>query len=228
MNFNNFTIKAQEAVQKAIELAQANNQQMIETAHVLKGVMSVGENVTNFLFQKLGVNIRSLETALDKELETYPRVSGGDPMLSRETNAVFQKAADFATKMGDQYVSIEHLLLALVSERSKTSDAMKAHGIAQNQLEKAIQELRKGEKVTSQSAEDTYQSLGKYAINLTERARNGKLDPVIGRDDEIRRVLQILSRRTKKQPYSHRRTRNRENRHCRRVGIPDCAGRCAR
>ncbi len=200
MNFNNFTIKAQEAVQKAIELAQANNQQMIETAHVLKGVMSVGENVTNFLFQKLGVNIRSLETALDKELETYPRVSGGDPMLSRETNAVFQKAADFATKMGDQYVSIEHLLLALVSERSKTSDAMKAHGIAQNQLEKAIQELRKGEKVTSQSAEDTYQSLGKYAINLTERARNGKLDPVIGRDDEIRRVLQILSRRTKNNP----------------------------
>ncbi len=200
MNFNNFTIKAQEAVQKAIELAQANNQQMIETAHVLKGVMSVGENVTNFLFQKLGVNIRSLETALDKELETYPRVSGGDPMLSRETNAVFQKAADFATKMGDQYVSIEHLLLALVNERSKTSDAMKAHGIAQNQLEKAIQELRKGEKVTSQSAEDTYQSLGKYAINLTERARNGKLDPVIGRDDEIRRVLQILSRRTKNNP----------------------------
>ncbi len=200
MNFNNFTIKAQEAVQKAIELAQANNQQMIETAHVLKGVMSVGENVTNFLFQKLGVNIRSLETALDKELETYPRVSGGDPMLSRETNAVFQKAADFATRMGDQYVSIEHLLLALVSERSKTSDAMKAHGIAQNQLEKAIQELRKGEKVTSQSAEDTYQSLGKYAINLTERARNGKLDPVIGRDDEIRRVLQILSRRTKNNP----------------------------
>ncbi len=200
MNFNNFTIKAQEAVQKAIELAQANNQQMIETAHVLKGVMSVGENVTNFLFQKLGVNIRSLETALDKELETYPRVSGGDPMLSRETNAVFQKAADFATRMGDQYVSIEHLLLALVNERSKTSDAMKAHGIAQNQLEKAIQELRKGEKVTSQSAEDTYQSLGKYAINLTERARNGKLDPVIGRDDEIRRVLQILSRRTKNNP----------------------------
>ncbi len=200
MNFNNFTIKAQEAVQKAIELAQANNQQMIETAHVLKGVMSVGENVTNFLFQKLGVNIRSLETALDKELETYPRVSGGDPMLSRETNAVFQKAADFATKMGDQYVSIEHLLLGLVNERIKTSDAMKAHGIAQNQLEKAIQELRKGEKVTSQSAEDTYQSLGKYAINLTERARNGKLDPVIGRDDEIRRVLQILSRRTKNNP----------------------------
>lgn len=200
MNFNNFTIKAQEAVQKAIELAQANNQQMIEPAHVLKGSMSVGENVTNFLLQKLGVNMRSLETAVDKEIESYPRVSGGDPILSRETNAVLTRATDFASKMGDQYVSIEHLLLALVNERSKTSDTMKAQGVSQNQLEKAILELRKGEKVTSQSAEDTYQSLSKYAINLTEKARNGKLDPVIGRDEEIRRVLQILSRRTKNNP----------------------------
>ncbi len=200
MNFNNFTIKAQEAVQKAIELARANNQQMIEPSHALKGTMKVGENVTSFLFQKLGVNLNSLETAVDKEIDSYPRVSGGEPMFSRETNAVFTKAGDFASKMGDQYVSIEHLLLALVSERSKTSDLMKAQGISQNQLEKAIQELRKGEKVTSQSAEDTYQSLSKYAINLTERARNGKLDPVIGRDEEIRRVLQILSRRTKNNP----------------------------
>ncbi len=200
MNFNNFTIKAQEAVQKAIDLAQANSQQMIEPAHVLKGVMMVGENVTNFLFQKLGVNVRSLETAVDKEIESYPRVSGGEPMLSRETNAVFTKASDFAGKMGDQYVSIEHIILSLVSEKSKASEMMKANGISQNQLEKAVQELRKGEKVTSQSAEDTYQSLSKYAINLTEKARNGKLDPVIGRDDEIRRVLQILSRRTKNNP----------------------------
>ncbi|MDO5665682.1 MAG: ATP-dependent chaperone ClpB [Bacteroidia bacterium] len=200
MNFNNFTIKAQETVQKAIELVQANNQQMIEPSHVLKGTMLVGENVTSFLFQKLGVNMPSLESAVDKEIESYPRVSGGEPMLSRETNAVFAKAGDFASKMGDQYVSIEHLLLALVSERSKTSDTMKALGVSQTQLEKAIQELRKGEKVTSQSAEDTYQSLSKYAINLTERARNGKLDPVIGRDEEIRRVLQILSRRTKNNP----------------------------
>lgn len=200
MNFNNFTIKAQEAVQKAIDLAQANGQQMIEPGHVLKGVMLVGENVTNYLFQKLEVNIRSLESGLDKQIESYPRVSGGDPMLSRETNSVFQKANDFASKMGDQYVSLEHLLLALVSEKSTTSDLMKAQGISQNELEKAIKELRKGEKVTSQSAEDTYQALSKYAINLTDRARNGKLDPVIGRDEEIRRVLQILSRRTKNNP----------------------------
>ena len=200
MNFNNFTIKAQEAVQKAIDLAQANHQQMIEPTHVLKGVMLVGENVTNFLFQKLGVNTRSLEAALDKEIETLPRVSGGEPMLSRETNAVFQKAADFANKMGDQYVSLEPVLLALIAEKSATSQLMKAQGISQPQLEQAIKELRKGENVTSQSAEDTYQALSKYAVNLTERARNGKLDPVIGRDDEIRRVLQILSRRTKNNP----------------------------
>ena len=200
MNFNNFTIKAQEAVQKAIDLAQANGQQMIEPGHVLKGVMLVGENVTNYLFQKLEVNIRSLESGLDKQIESYPRVSGGDPMLSRETNSVFQKANDFASKMGDQYVSLEHLLLALVSEKSTISDLMKSQGISQNELEKAIRELRKGEKVTSQSAEDTYQSLSKYAINLTDSARNGKLDPVIGRDEEIRRVLQILSRRTKNNP----------------------------
>ncbi len=200
MNFNNFTIKAQEAVQKAIDLAQANSRQMIEPAHLLKGVMLVGENVTNFLFQKLGVNARNLETAVDKEIESYPRVSGGEPMLSRETNAVFTKASDFASKMGDQFVSLEHLLLAIISERNAASQLMKNAGISQNTLETAINELRKGEKVTSQSAEDTYQSLGKYAVNLNERARNGKLDPVIGRDEEIRRVLQILSRRTKNNP----------------------------
>lgn len=200
MNFNNFTIKAQEAVQKAIDLAQAGNQQMIEPAHVLKGVMLVGENVTNFLFQKLGVNVKNLEVAVDKEIESYPRVSGGEPMLSRETNAIFQKSTDFASKMGDQFVSLEHLLLAIIGERNAASQLMKNAGISQNRLEAAIQELRKGEKVTSQSAEDTYQSLGKYAVNLNDSARNGKLDPVIGRDEEIRRVLQILSRRTKNNP----------------------------
>ncbi len=200
MNFNNFTIKAQETVQKAIDLAQAGNQQMIEPAHVLKGVMLVGENVTNFLFQKLGVNVRNLETVVDKEIESYPRVSGGEPMLSRETNAVFTKASDFASKMGDQFVSLEHLLLAIISEKNAASQLMKNAGISQNTLQSAINELRKGEKVTSQSAEDTYQALSKYAVNLNERARNGKLDPVIGRDEEIRRVLQILSRRTKNNP----------------------------
>ena len=200
MNFNNFTIKAQEAVQKAIDLAQGNNQQMIEPAHLLKGVMLVGENVTSFLFQKLGVNVSQLETVLDREIESYPRVSGGDPMLSRETNAVLQKATDFTGKMGDQFVSLDHLLMALLNEKNSASQMMKDAGISLNQLQKAIEELRKGEKVTSQSAEETYQSLGKYAVNLTERARNGKLDPVIGRDEEIRRVLQILSRRTKNNP----------------------------
>lgn len=200
MNFNNFTIKAQEAVQKAIDLAQGNNQQMIEPAHLLKGVMLVGENITGFLFQKLGVNPQNLERVLDKEIESFPRVSGGDPMLSRETNAVFQKATNFTSKMGDQFVSLEHLLLAILDEKNSASQMMKDAGISLNQLQAAIQDLRKGEKVTSQSAEDTYQSLGKYAVNLTERARNGKLDPVIGRDEEIRRVLQILSRRTKNNP----------------------------
>jgi ATP-dependent Clp protease ATP-binding subunit ClpB len=200
MNFNNFTIKAQEAVQKAIDLVQANSQQMIEPAHVLKGVMLVGENVTNFLFQKLGVNMRSLEAAVDREIESYPRVSGGEPMLSRDCNAVFQKASDYAAKMGDQFVSLEHLLLALVSEKSPASQILKAQGVSENQLELAIKELRKGDKVTSQTAEETYQALSKYSINLTERARKGQLDPVIGRDEEIRRVLQILSRRTKNNP----------------------------
>ncbi len=200
MNFNNFTIKAQEAVQKSIELAQGNNQQMIEPVHLLKGVMLVGENVTNFLFQKLGVNIASLQKNIDKEIESCPRVSGGEPMLSRTSNSVFTKASDLAGKMGDQYVSLEHLLLALLMEGGKASDLMKTAGVSQPQLEKAIQELRKGENVTSQSAEDTYQALSKYAVNLNDRAREGKLDPVIGRDEEIRRVLQILSRRTKNNP----------------------------
>jgi len=200
MNFNNFTIKAQEAIQKAIELAQSKNQQMIEPIHILKSVMNVGENVTNFIFQKLGVNIHNLEIVLNNQIESLSRVSGGEPMLSRESNSVLQKAIDFTGKMGDQYVSIEHLIMALFAEKSTASQILKDAGVTQNDLDAAINELRKGEKVTSQSAEDTYQSLSKYAINLTEKARNGKLDPVIGRDEEIRRVLQILSRRTKNNP----------------------------
>ena len=200
MNYNNFTIKAQEALQKAIALAQSANQQIIEPTHLLKALMLVGENVTHFLFSKLSVNNRNLELALDREIESYPKVSGGDPMLSRETNAVMQKAADFASKMGDQYVSLEHLLLAVLSEKSTASQMLKDAGVTQKHLQMAIDELRKGEKVTSQSAEDTYQSLSKYAENLIEKAREGKLDPVIGRDEEIRRVLQILSRRTKNNP----------------------------
>ena len=200
MNFSNFTIKAQEAVQKAIEIAQGNNQQMIEPTHILKGIMIVGENVTSFLFNKLSVNSQHIEKVVDAEIQSLPRVSGGDPMLSRETNAVFQKAADFAGKMDDQFVSIEHILLGILEEKNSASKMMKDAGISLNQLKAAISDLRKGEKITSQTAEETYQALGKYAVNLIDKARDGKLDPVIGRDEEIRRVLQILSRRTKNNP----------------------------
>ena len=200
MNFNNFTIKAQEAVQKAIEIAQGNNQQMIEPTHILKAIMIVGENVTSYLFNKLGVNSQNLERVVDAEIESLPKVSGGDPMLGRDTNTVFQKASDFTSKMGDQFVSIEHILLGIINETNSASKMMKDAGVSLNNLQAAINDLRKGEKVTSQTAEDTYQALAKYAINLIERAREGKLDPVIGRDEEIRRVLQILSRRTKNNP----------------------------
>ena len=200
MNFNNFTIKAQEVVQKAIEIAQGNNQQMIEPSHILKAIMIVGENVTSFLFNKLGVNTQNLQRVVEAEIDSLPKVSGGDPMLSRETNSVFQKAADYASKMSDQFVSIEHLLLGIVDEKNSASRMMKDAGITMNHLQAAINDLRKGEKVTSQTAEETYQALSKYAVNLIERAREGKLDPVIGRDEEIRRVLQILSRRTKNNP----------------------------
>src|SRR5690554_3405112 len=200
MNFNNFTIKAQEAVQKAIEIAQVYNQQMIEPTHILKAIMIVGENVTSYLFNKLGVNSQNLERVVDAEIESLPKVSGGDPMLGRDTNTVFQKASDFTSKMGDQFVSIEHILLGIINETNSASKMMKDAGVSLNNLQAAINDLRKGEKVTSQTAEDTYQALAKYAINLIERAREGKLDPVIGRDEEIRRVLQILSRRTKNNP----------------------------
>ncbi len=200
MNLNNFTIKSQEAVQKALELVQANGQQQLETSHLLKAVMQVGESVTNFLFSKMGVNQAALTAALDKIIEGYPKVSGAEPYLSRETNAVFTKAQDLSTKEGDQFVSLEFILLAILVENSEASRLLKDAGAGEKELRAAITELRKGSKVTGQTAEDTYQALSKYAINLNERARNGKLDPVIGRDDEIRRVLQILSRRTKNNP----------------------------
>lgn len=200
MNFNNFTIKAQESVQKSIDLARANNQQIIEPAHLLKGLVMVGEDIVNFLFQKMGVNVSQLQSMLDNEIESFPRVTGGEPSLSRELSSVFQRANDFAGKMDDQFVSIEHLLLAIINEKNSASQLMRNLGASPQMLEAAIKELRKGEKVTSQSAEETYQALSKYSINLNEAARSGKLDPVIGRDEEIRRVLQILSRRTKNNP----------------------------
>ena len=200
MNLNNFTIKAQEAVQQAVQLATQNGQQAIETIHLLKGVIMTGESVTNFIFQKLGVNIQNLNRVLDAQISSLPKVSGGEPYLSSEANAVLQKAIGYSSKMGDQYVSLEPIILALFTEKSTASQILKDAGMTENELRQAIEELRKGNKVTSQSAEDTYDALGKYAINLNERARSGKLDPVIGRDDEIRRVLQILSRRTKNNP----------------------------
>lgn len=200
MNLNNFTIKSQDAIQKAVQLTTANNQQAIEPAHIFKGIMTEGESVVNFLFQKLGVNIANIQTVIDRQLESYPKVSGGEPYLSRESNAVLQKAIDLSGQMGDQYVSLEHVILALLIEKSTVSSILKDAGVTEKELRAAIAELRKGENVNSQSAEDTYNSLSKYAINLNERARSGKLDPVIGRDEEIRRVLQILSRRTKNNP----------------------------
>lgn len=200
MNFNNFTIKSQESVQKAIETVKEKGQQAIEPAHLLMGVILTGENVVNFLFQKLGANPGHLTSELSHEIDLYPKVSGGEPYLSRESNEALEKAQDYAKKMGDQYVSVEHLLLGILSGRSSAAQKLKDAGISEKDLQTAINELRKGNKVTSQSAEDTYQSLEKYAINLTQRARDGKLDPVIGRDEEIRRVLQILSRRTKNNP----------------------------
>ncbi|MDU1905271.1 MAG: ATP-dependent chaperone ClpB [Dysgonomonas sp.] len=200
MNFNNFTIKSQEALQKAIEVVKEKGQQTIEPSHLLMGVILTGENVVNFLFQKLGVNPSHMTSLLSKDLDSYPKVSGGEPYLSRESNAALEKAVEISKQMGDQYVSLEHVLLGVLSSKSAAAEMMKDAGVSEKELKAAINELRKGSNVTSQSAEDTYQSLEKYAINLTQCARDGKLDPVIGRDEEIRRVLQILSRRTKNNP----------------------------
>ena len=200
MNFNNFTIKAQEAVQEAVNFVNQNGQQVIEPAHLMAGVLKVGENVTNFIFQKLGLNAQLMNNMVMSEAVSKPKVSGGEPYLSRETNEVLQKAVGLSKDMGDEYVSLEPIMLALLLVDSSVSKMMKKMGFTEDGLRKAIQELRNGEKVTSQSSEDTYQALEKYATNLIEQARTGKLDPVIGRDDEIRRVLQILSRRTKNNP----------------------------
>ena len=200
MNFNNYTIKSQEAVQKAVNLVKEKGQQSIEPSHILLGVFDVGENVMNFLFQKLGVNASHIISAVEAEANSYPKVSGGEPYLSREANSALEKAQDHAKKMGDQYVSLEHLLLGVLDSKNTASQILKDAGITSKDLTSAIAELRQGANVTSQSAEENYQSLEKYAINLTQQAKDGKLDPVIGRDEEIRRVLQILSRRTKNNP----------------------------
>ena len=200
MTFDKFTIKAQEAIQEAVNLVQARGQQAIEPEHLLAGILKVGENVTNFLFQKLGVNSRQIEQVLESQIASLPKVQGGEPYLSRESNEVLTRAQDYASKGGDEFVSLEPMLLALLNVKSTASRILKDAGITEKELASAVNELRKGEKVTSQNSEDTYQALNKYGKNLIEEARSGKLDPVIGRDEEIRRVLQILSRRTKNNP----------------------------
>ena len=201
MNFDNFTIKAQQALQQAIDRAQQNGQQAITPVHLLAGVLAVGENVTQFVFGKMGVNEHALQAAVNSELQRQPRVSGGgSPYLDQEANDVVTRAQSIASKGGDSYVGLEPMLRALLEVKSTASQMMKDAGVTTDGLQRAIEELRGGQKATSQSAEDTYQALAKYARNLVEEARNGKLDPVIGRDEEIRRVLQILSRRTKNNP----------------------------
>lgn len=200
MNFQNFTIKSQEVVQKAVQIAQSNQNQVLEPVHLLKAVMSDDDSVVKFVFQKLDVAATMIERSLDEQLSRLPKVSGGEPYLSSDSNKVFEKANAFATENGDQYVTVEAILVGLLSVNSPASKILKDAGATEDGLKMAINELRQGRKATGQSAEEQYNALKKYAINLCERAQQGKLDPVIGRDDEIRRVLQILSRRTKNNP----------------------------
>ncbi|QIE58786.1 ATP-dependent chaperone ClpB [Rasiella rasia] len=200
MNFNNYTIKSQEAIQQAQQLAQGFGHQQIENEHILKAIFDVDEHVIPFLLKKLNVNTELLEKVLDKQLESFSKVSGGDIMLSREAGKTVNEASIIAKKMNDEYVSIEHLLLAIFKSKSQIAQSLKDNGVTEKGLRSAIDELRKGDRVTSQSAEETYNSLNKYARNLNQLARDGKLDPVIGRDEEIRRILQILTRRTKNNP----------------------------
>ena len=200
MTFDKFTIKAQEVVQEAVNTAQRQGQQSIEPVHLLKGVMLKAKDVATYIFQKLGVNANQVDTVVDTEIQRLPRVQGGQPYLSNDANNVLQRAQDFATKNGDEFTSVEPILLALLQVNSTASRILKDAGMTENETVKAIQELRQGQKVQSQSGDENYQSLSKYAKNLVEEARQGKLDPVIGRDEEIRRVLQILSRRTKNNP----------------------------
>ena len=200
MNFNNFTIKSQEVVQKAIDFAKEAGQQQIEPLHLLKAIFKEGETIVNFIFQKNGVTLPAVKTSVDSAIAQLPKVSGGEVFLSRESNDALQKAVEFSKSLGDEYVSVEAMLAGIFMSKSKASQILKDAGLTEKGLKAAITELRKGQTVKDQSAEETYQALSKYAINLNDRARNGKLDPVIGRDEEIRRVLQILSRRTKNNP----------------------------
>ena len=200
MDFNKLTIKSQEAVQEALNLVRQNGQQQVETAHLLLGVLKVGDSIVNFLFQKLGVNSRLIEQLAEKQIQSYPTVSGGEPYISRETEAVLNDAIDVAGKQGDEFVTLDSIIISLFRVKSPVASILKDAGVTEKELFAAAKELKQDRKADSQTAEETYQSLKKYAKNLIEEARNGKLDPVIGRDEEIRRVLQILSRRTKNNP----------------------------
>ena len=200
MDFNKFTIKAQEAIQEALKTAEQHGQQVIEPVHILCGILKSSEQIASFLLQKAGANIENIKRQVNDTLRTLPKVSGGSPYLSRESNQTITKAQDLAKQMGDEFVSVEPLLLALMETGSQASTILKSNGATKSEVEKAIAELRQGAKVNSQSAEESYQALSKYAVNLNEAAKEGKLDPVIGRDEEIRRILQILSRRTKNNP----------------------------
>ncbi|MBV7270177.1 ATP-dependent chaperone ClpB [Winogradskyella luteola] len=200
MNFNNYTIKSQEAIQQAQQLAQGFGHQQIENEHIFKALFNVDENVLPFLLKKLNVNVSMLQQILDKELESFAKVSGGDLMLSRDASKALNEASIISKKMNDDFVSIEHLILAIFKSKSKIAQILKDQGVTEKALNASIEELRKGDRVTSQSQEETYNSLNKYAKNLNQLASDGKLDPVIGRDEEIRRILQILSRRTKNNP----------------------------
>ena len=200
MNFNNYTIKSQETIQQAQQLAQSYGNNLIENEHIFKALLLVDENVLPFILKKLNINIDVIQQILDKQLESFSKVTGADLMLSREANKTLNEAAIIAKKMNDEYVSIEHLILAIFKSKSQIAQVLKDQGVTEKSLTAAIEELRKGNRVTSQSAEETYNSLNKYAKNLNQLAQDGKLDPVIGRDEEIRRLLQILSRRTKNNP----------------------------
>lgn len=200
MNLNNFTIKSQEAVQKAQQITSEMQHQAIETGHILKGILEVDENVAPFILQKSGVNLNIFKQTLDKIIESYPKVSGGNQYLSQNANKALQKATSLLKELKDEYVSIEHLLLVLLNSGDTISQLLKDNGVKEKDMITAIHELRQGSNVTSQSQEEQYNALKKYANNLNELAKENKLDPVIGRDEEIRRVLQILSRRTKNNP----------------------------
>ncbi|MFN3801068.1 Clp protease N-terminal domain-containing protein, partial [Belliella pelovolcani] len=200
MDFKQFTIKSQEAIQKAAELTLAEQQQVIEPAHLLKGIFSEDENVTDFIFKKLSVNKNLIAQKLEELIKSFPKVSGQQPYLSNSANQVLTKAKDYLKTFGDEFVAIEHLLLAVLNGSDKSAQLLKDQGLNEKNLIEAIKELRKGNKVTDQNAESKYRALEKYSKNLNEMAKKGKIDPVIGRDEEIRRVLQILARRTKNNP----------------------------